>query len=557
MTATMGVSQHATTHNAKTPAARKPLVHPASPSALPPVLRKSGCSCGGGCASCQSAHMAGPDHPAEREAEAVAEQVVSMAEPTQSPTVAGDVAPQPVQRMEEEEEPIQMMEEEEEPVQMMGSEEEEEPLQMKSTAGGAGPAGSAATKATQGLGAGRALPAETRGFFERRMGADFSNVRVHDGVDAAARARDINAQAYTFGRNIVFNKDRYDPASTEGRRLLAHELTHVMQQGKAGPMVQRQASLTAEQRMMIESTIRMLNQSPLFFGNEGTEVDRAMFDRVMNGWLSAITNQDKMAASDTDLQTRLRAAYRSAIQSLIQEFATDSGKDVADLWVENSGRIPMWAWQEAHETRAGTSTPIAESQSVDAATGNATGTTNGVALTILPDAVDTTLTDHAVTRSGLNYSVSYSSNRNNNPTRFWGLTIAWTMSIQTFYPEAFGADAQSGYGRGTTPEDTAGGQQLERSTTLGHHEGEHGLAYQRFLAANALPTIANPGTAANRLTKAQYDAELAAFRTALCDYSRRMNEHSFQEVDCPGTGIGHSHTVPASNGCAAYTLTCP
>lgn len=544
MAGTMNTAQKSTAQGV--PATPKVLVRPMGPSALPTVLRKSGCACGGGCASCQSAHMAGPDHPAEREAEAVADRVMSMPEPATAPGIKGGDGAPPVQRMEEEDELVQMTEE-----------EEEEPVQMKSADGAAGPARANATKATQGLGGGRALPSQTRGFFERRMGADFSAVRVHDGTDAAARARGINAQAYTFGSNIVFNKGRFDPSSSQGRRLLAHELTHVMQQGNAGPMVQRQAALTDEQRFVIENSIRILNQSPIFFGSEHTTVDKAMFDRVMNGWLSLINSQDAMAASDTALQTRLRTAYRSAIQSLITEYAADSGKTVGDLWVENSGRIPMWAWQEAHSTRTGTSTPIAESQTIDAATGNATGTVNGVALTILPDAVDATLTDHAVTRSGLTFNLSYSTNRQNNPTRFWGVSATWTMSIQTLYPEAFGAGAQSGYGRGTTDEDTAGAQHLSRSSTLGHHEGEHGLAYQRFLAANPLPTFANPGTSANRLTKAQYDAALATFRTDVCDYNRRMNEYSFQQVDCPGTAIGHSHNVPARGTCAAYTLTCP
>lgn len=522
---------------------------------LPPVLRKPGCACGGGCASCQGAHMAGPDHPAEREADAVAQRVVSMAEP----------AAQSVQRMEDpglvqmmgegEEEMLQMMgKEEEETLQMMSEEEEEEALQMKSGSARSVPSASAGQSATQGLGAGRPLPAQARGFFESRMGADFSGVRIHDGPDAASRAKSIGAQAYTFGNNIVFNKGRFDTSSTKGRELIAHELTHVIQQGQAGPMVQRDADEDAERRMLIETTIRVLEGSPTFFGHPTITVDRAMFDRVMNGWLSAIVNQDAMAASDPDLQTRLRAAYKTAIASLIQEYATDSGENVDQLWAENSGRIPLWAWREEHQAVSGTSTPIAASQTVDATTGNATGTINGVAVTILPDAQDPDLTDHAVTRAGLNYSTSYT--QNSSGSRRWGVTVTWTMSIQTFYPAAFGAGAQSGYGRGTTTEDNAGGAHLPRSTTLGHHEGEHGLAYQRFIAANPLPTFANPGTAQNKLTVAQFNSEFTAFKAAVCDYTRRMNEYSFQQVDCPGTAIGHSHSVPATTDCAAYTLSC-
>jgi hypothetical protein len=65
---------------------------------------------------------------------------------------------------------------------------------------------------------------------EPRFGHDFSHVRVHTDERADESAREVNAIAYTVGRNIIFGQGRYGPASTEGRRLLAHELTHVIQQ---------------------------------------------------------------------------------------------------------------------------------------------------------------------------------------------------------------------------------------------------------------------------------------------------------------------------------------
>ena len=70
---------------------------------------------------------------------------------------------------------------------------------------------------------------------ETRFGADFGQVRVHTGSDAVQMNRDVQAQAFTHGRSIYFGAGRYDPSSTPGRRLLAHELTHVVQQGAAGP----------------------------------------------------------------------------------------------------------------------------------------------------------------------------------------------------------------------------------------------------------------------------------------------------------------------------------
>ena len=80
---------------------------------------------------------------------------------------------------------------------------------------------------------GQPLDGATKAFFEPRFGHDFSQVRVHDGSASAVSARAVSAHAYTVGPHIVFGEGRFDPNRTDGRRLLAHELTHVIQQGHA------------------------------------------------------------------------------------------------------------------------------------------------------------------------------------------------------------------------------------------------------------------------------------------------------------------------------------
>jgi hypothetical protein len=90
---------------------------------------------------------------------------------------------------------------------------------------------------------GMSLPGDVRSYFEPRFGYDFSKVRVHEGSSAAEGARSIQARAYTMGRDIVFGPGEYAPTTVEGKRLLAHELTHVVQQdgGHAAiPGIQRQ-----------------------------------------------------------------------------------------------------------------------------------------------------------------------------------------------------------------------------------------------------------------------------------------------------------------------------
>jgi hypothetical protein len=79
-------------------------------------------------------------------------------------------------------------------------------------------------------GAGAPLGPHTRNIMESRFGDRFDDVRVHDDSSAADAARDISAHAFTMGRDVYFGAGRYQPHTTGGQKLLAHELTHVLQQ---------------------------------------------------------------------------------------------------------------------------------------------------------------------------------------------------------------------------------------------------------------------------------------------------------------------------------------
>ncbi len=81
-------------------------------------------------------------------------------------------------------------------------------------------------------GTGKNLDDNTQGNVENRFGYDFGNVKIHNGSLAAKSATSVNAHAYTSGNQIVFNEGKYNPSTHEGKKLLAHELTHVVQQGK-------------------------------------------------------------------------------------------------------------------------------------------------------------------------------------------------------------------------------------------------------------------------------------------------------------------------------------
>jgi hypothetical protein len=170
------------------------------------------------------------------------EQEEEKEEPVQTKALSEQITPL-VQRQEElekgEEESIQtkalseqitplVQRQEEEP------EEEEEEIQTK-RAGGQTPYGGRGTEAQihSIRGGGHPLPASARTFFEPRLGYDFSQVRVHTDTQAAGSAKAINSRAFTMGHDIVFGAGQYAPETDQGQRLLAHELTHVVQQDRS------------------------------------------------------------------------------------------------------------------------------------------------------------------------------------------------------------------------------------------------------------------------------------------------------------------------------------
>jgi hypothetical protein len=101
-----------------------------------------------------------------------------------------------------------------------------------------------AAVASASASSGFAADAAIVGRVAAKLGADFSNVRFHTGAESEEAAGAIGARAYTIGSDIHFGKDQYKPGSSEGDRLIAHELTHVVQQGLTGPTRQNKLDVS-------------------------------------------------------------------------------------------------------------------------------------------------------------------------------------------------------------------------------------------------------------------------------------------------------------------------
>lgn len=136
---------------------------------------------------------------------------------------------------EEEEEPIQakLISSEHPILQRPEEGDEEKPIMIKSISRRTHISEDLHIRLNRSRGGGQPLPEANRNFMERRFGIDFSGVRVHTDSDTAQMSRELNAEAFTLGKHIYFGAGRYSPGTSSGKRLLAHELTHVIQQSNA------------------------------------------------------------------------------------------------------------------------------------------------------------------------------------------------------------------------------------------------------------------------------------------------------------------------------------
>lgn len=118
---------------------------------------------------------------------------------------------------------------------------QEEKLQRKGNHGTPAVSSDAQSSIRNKTTGGQPLSADVRSFMEPRFNADFSTIRVHTDQESASLNNQLSARAFTYQNHVFFSRDQYQPGSSEGKQLLAHELTHTIQQGHA---VQRSAQIS-------------------------------------------------------------------------------------------------------------------------------------------------------------------------------------------------------------------------------------------------------------------------------------------------------------------------
>jgi hypothetical protein len=200
-----------------------------------------------------SLKVSSPKDPAEKEADVTAKKIMRMAVPESSIAYVRTGSEGVFRQVKKEEKEKKVQTKLQSPyitrfantgIFTQPKKKEDEKIQRKAE-GQPNVASNVAADIQSSMAAGSPLPLSVRRFMEPRFQADFSNVRIHTGEQSARLNTQVNAQAFTMGNQIFFGKDKFQPEQSEGKELIAHELTHTIQQGAA---IQRSEDVTVTQQ---------------------------------------------------------------------------------------------------------------------------------------------------------------------------------------------------------------------------------------------------------------------------------------------------------------------
>lgn len=191
------------------------------------------------------------------------------------------------------------------------------------------------------------------------MTKDFSDVRVHTDARAAESAKAVNALAYTVGRDVVFAEGQYAPETKEGRRLIAHELVHVFQQGHStSAAVQRTpppTDMDKSQREFVNGAIEKIRTMGQIARTDlATKKAKINEDEIKRRLTAtketqaqALETIHKGLSDDAALTKDLRTAYVDTVQAIITLAKSSLQKTSHELYEQYGGQIHEWAWPQA------------------------------------------------------------------------------------------------------------------------------------------------------------------------------------------------------------------
>ncbi|KAF0195069.1 MAG: hypothetical protein FD166_3126 [Bacteroidetes bacterium] len=276
-------------------------------------------------------------------------------------------------------------------------------------AGNQNPDESTQTAIRSKTGGGMPLPRPVRDFMEPRFGNDFSNVRIHNDDQSSQLSRQLNARAFTHKNHIFFGSGQYNPDTKQGKQLLAHELTHVVQQGSS-PGLSNQGVAPAvpvsESRILQqtgESGSQLIQRNTMDTNAEGSglapDATTGFFRRIgaaigagiaaATSWIQGIASRIRAGIAAawswvSNLASRIGQGLQSS-RNWIQELASTlgTGLDTAWGWIQNianrigmglsaawgwirsvageigTGIVSAWAWIESAAARLGLSGSLA------------------------------------------------------------------------------------------------------------------------------------------------------------------------------------------------------
>jgi hypothetical protein len=366
---------------------------------------------------------------------------------------------------------------------------------------------------------GQPLDSATRAFFEPRFGQDFSQVRLHSDTPAAESAQALGAQAYTVGSHIVFGEKAGAPATQASLQLLAHELTHVVQQGTHHSVIQRQMLPPG-------------SANPRFDTYSVTGADLSNPDIVARfkflplsrliQYRNRITDADVIAYIDRLLADRLNAL---TFDQLFAYFASEKDPAVRSY-------IDQWLTTHAptsYEIALGATKPGETKTEMKA---------SGISVKVLPDEYVDEAAFKSITDNVSSGQVTTHTGAITVYTPKWHprwhaaggrvTSIEPTiqeLKIKTVYLRGISRIAQSAYGVGTREEDVKRGR-----TSIAHHEGSHAACFIQFVKSNAPPTF----TGRVDDTETQVKNKAQAFDAAMKEYYASMVNTCGPSVDCTG-----------------------